>query len=122
MTADEEKQVVAIVSIGYSKFVVPLSILEQIASMSKVEERYDGGDVGYVYWYSTDKKCLAVELIQRDRILLEKPEEKPKEKPVAKVPRPDDRLFAGSTQPPIIVGSVPPMREFVNEYRDGENP
>jgi hypothetical protein len=116
-------KVVALVDIGYAKFEVPVAFMEQLAQMfaqmRKVESRYDGGGVGYRYWYdAVPSDVMSVTILDAAAVLDAEP---PKEcapavyKPTKQA---DSRIVAAPSDEPITIGKVPPMRDFVDEYRD----
>jgi hypothetical protein len=117
-------KVVALVDIGYAKFEVPVAFMEQLAQMfaqmSMVASRYDGGGVGYRYWYdATPSDVMSVTILDAAAVLEEEP---PKEGAAPVVSKPikqaDSRIVAAPSDEPITIGKVPPMRDFVDEYRD----
>jgi hypothetical protein len=120
-TVSPEK--LALVRIGYAEYAVPLEALTAIAGLTarKVESEYRKG--GYVYWYAppTDDD-MAVTVISAGRILESKPDAQPATPaPVVAVTPPDTRVFAApSDGDQISIKSVPPMREFVDEWRHEE--
>lgn len=120
---------VALVQFGYQTYAIPLEALSdtlaQFAALRKVESRYETG--GYVYWYSSEEdRKLSATVVPVARIHESDPGKTP---PPVQVPAPaqaikpaDERLIAAPSDAPISIRSVPPMRDFVDEYRHEEVP
>jgi hypothetical protein len=116
---------VALVRIGYQEYALPLDSLAAFltavtgSTKRKVESEYRKG--GYVYWYApptSDSDDMSVTVISADRILESKPDAQPASPaPVVVVAPPDSRVLAAPSDEPILIKSVPPMREFVDEWR-----
>lgn len=110
---------VAVVEIGYERFVVPIEQLPQLVSMfgmRRVERKYESN--GYVYWYAKQsERPLEVSIINANSILDSEPSAQvPPPAPVA-VSTPDVRVLAAPSDTPIEIKNVPSMREFVDEFR-----
>jgi hypothetical protein len=116
----------ALVQFGYQTYAIPVgelsATLTQFAALRKVEKRYEAG--GYVYWYSDDIDGeLDVTVIAGSRIQDSDPGKAPVVQPAPAEVKPDpvdDRLIAAPSDEPILIRSVPPMREFVDEFRHEE--
>ncbi len=115
----------ALIQFGYQTFAVPVEALsetlQKFAVLRKVASRFETG--GYVYWYQSkeDNEEVNVTIVPAERIHATEPD-KPSAKPaVVKQSAPDERLIAASSDVPISIRSVPPMRDFVDGYRDGES-
>ncbi len=113
---------VAIIKFGYQDFAVPAhrvaALLDLLPDLQKLESSYVPGE-GYVYWPTGDDTDEhTVTLVPAGRIKPTKPADPPKVQPVAAVTPPDTRIVTAPTSSePISVKSVPPMREFVDEFR-----
>lgn len=117
---------IALLRFGYDDYAVPVTELSEVlvllGKLRKVEREYSrSSTTGYVYWYAGDSEQMDVTLLSSSRILDAKPDE---QAPAAVAPppaaEPDDRVIAAPTDvSPIFIKSVPPMREFVDEWRDG---
>lgn len=117
MTSNVSKTI-AIVTIGYQQFAVPLEKLADVALLfgfRTVERRYDKD---YVYWYSGQQYRAEIALVQESDIHESEPP-KASDPPKATVAaaKIDDRVIAAPSDTPIEIKSVPPMREFVDEFR-----
>lgn len=119
---------IALVDFGYQTYAIPLeslsATLEQFAALRKVEKRYETG--GYVYWYSDEEdRELNATVIAGSRVHDEDPGKTPPApvpvQPVFSAPA-DERLIAAPSDAPIAIRSVPPMREFVDEWRHDDAP
>jgi hypothetical protein len=113
-----DTMMIAIVSIGYQRFAVPVDKLPDIARMfgfRAVEARYDKE---YVYWYSDRRATTEVLLIPENEIHDQEPP-KAADQPKVVAPPPvvkaDDRLF------PEATNHIPPTRDFVDEWRFDES-
>jgi phosphoribosylcarboxyaminoimidazole (NCAIR) mutase len=127
-TGEAEMEKVALVRVGYQEYALPLDALTAFLSAisgvttRKVESEYRKG--GYVYWYAppSDGDEISVTVISAGRILESKPD--PVTAVVTPVPvvatPPDSRVLAAPSDEPILIKSVPPMREFVDEWRHEE--
>jgi hypothetical protein len=120
---------VALVQFGYQTYAIPVEALSatlaNFSALRKVEKRYEAG--GYVYWYSDDADGeIDVTVIAGSRIQDSEPGKAPASPPApatVKPPEPaDERLIAAPGDEPISIRSVPPMREFVDEFRHEEAP
>lgn len=118
---------IALVQFGYQTYAVPVEALSatlaQFAALRKVSQRYDS-PTGYVYWYdeNADGGDLSVTVVPAQRIHATEPDKASKAPPAVPVvqPAPDNRVIAAPNDEPISIRSVPPMREFVDEYRHEE--
>lgn len=126
MTAQQK---MALVDFGYQTYAIPLEALSatlaQFAALRKVDKRYETG--GYVYWFSADDdRELNATVIAASRIQDSEPGKAPVAPPAAAAVKPEDpadaRLIAAPGDEPICVRKVPPMRDFVDEYRHDETP
>lgn len=112
----------ALIRIGYQDFAIPIEaallILQEVKALRKVGSRYEKG--GYVYWYSDDASLIdTITLVDEGRIHASDPGKS--SPPVSSVPAPtaeDTRVFVAPCDTPIAIKSVPPTRDFVDEWRD----
>lgn len=113
----------ALIQFGYQTFAVPMEslteTLKSFADLRKVASRYETG--GYVYWYDgAEDSDVSVTIVPAARIHDTEPGKAPPPTATAKH-SPDERLIAApSDSNPISIRRVPPMRDFVDRYRDGE--
>jgi hypothetical protein len=113
----------ALIQIGLQHYAVPISELAETLGvfdrMRKVSYRYESG---YVYWYDNSGDTdINVSVVPVDRISDSEPDKK--SAPTATPTKPkakDERLIAAPSDEPIAIGTLPPLREFVNEHRDDE--
>jgi hypothetical protein len=115
----------ALLQIGYHHYAVPLEDLSNALCMferfRKVGQKYDGG---YVYWFEADDKesDIGISIVAASSILDSEPAAKPEPAKPAPVQKAKDvRVLAAPSDEPIVIGPLPPLREFVNEHRDEES-
>lgn len=115
---------IALLRIGYQDYAVPIDaamlILQSVRGLRKVESRYEKS--AYVYWYSADSELIdTITLLDASRIHDSDPGKSAPPAPVAPVTPPDPadkRVLAAPGDMPIAIKSVPPTRDFVDEWRD----
>ena len=122
--AGEAMSKLALIRFGYQDYAVTVdelsATLSKFSGMRKVESRYEKD--GYVYWYCADEESdVNVIIVQAERIHATDPGKTSPAVAVKAAPAPDERLIAAPSDiNPISIQNVPPMRDFVDGYRDGE--
>lgn len=122
------------VKVGWSNLVIPLDLLSRLEEFVIVEGKHGQFDGEWEHrWHrkAQDKsERLSPELIDLDQVTDEPSltdAEKTAAQPVvaadvvvAEPPKQDTRLMAAGGDRPITVAEVPPLREFVDEFRGDE--
>ena len=111
-----------VLKLGYQHFLMTEDLIQAVLKLKALDQAYHEGSI--VYWAGEDVE-VSIEMVPATRISDTDPRAKKAPtvdllEPPTPVAPTDDRLMASISDKPIVVNTVPPLREFVDEFRAEE--